>query len=225
MNYRQYNKLNMYLAVEHACRLQAADWQGIPAAVRAFTDFQSCIQQIQDCSRQQGRPITGATQDKELSRKQLVQKAHVIAQATRSYALSVADLRLVEALKAPLSEWMYYRKHLVQAKTAQLLATVIPLADALTDYGIRTADLSELQTLFAAFNDRMESARTSIVQRLVATENIQALFQQGDRLIQMLDRLFLQLQETGFYMKYQGARRTVRLRPRGAGKRGKEEVV
>ncbi len=164
--------------------------------------------------------MTGATLDKEQVRKAMVYKAYVIAQAARLYAQSISNMELLEQLKAPLSEWQYYHKHLAQVRTMLLLQSVQPLADALTDYGLQPADLTELETLLEAYSARMDVARHTVIQRTLVTQAIKVLFQQGDGQIQALDRLFLQQSGSPFYIRYKSARKIVRRRPRGEGVQG-----
>ncbi len=224
MTNRQDNKLSMYLAVQQICQSNATQWNTLPAANRAFTEFEQCILHIQDGSRRQVQQLTGVTTDKMIARRQMTDKVYVLAQAIVSYARINNNTALAQLVDYSYSGWMQFRSNLAKEKTQQVLQVLETLAPQLLDYGLSTRDVDELKALLDTYQAKITAPRTVINQRREATMHIQSCFDKSEELLHTLDRLFLQRKNTPFYNTYASARKLVNLRG-GLRKRKSSEVV
>lgn len=205
----------MYLAVQKNCQTNATQWNTNPIATQTFADFEQCISGIQQGLRQQERPVTGVSLDKAGTRHFMTQKAYVIAQALVTYGHFVNNHELVHLVEHKPSVWDRFPSNLAKEKVEQVLQAAQLRSAELTNYGIQSEHLSELESLLQAYSEKVGAPRRMINERRNATQTLEACFKKADFLLKQLDNLLLQYQDKAFYTTYKIARKVVKYRPRG----------
>src|SRR3970040_101173 len=94
MKAKQENKLSMYYAVRKVCSENIGVWNGLPAFVSAFGDFETNIGKIEEALETQETNITGVSLSKDAVEDLMIDKALEVANGVFAYASDINDLTL-----------------------------------------------------------------------------------------------------------------------------------
>jgi hypothetical protein len=213
MNDRQNAKLNMYQKVLNVCDECGEEYAGIPAMVNSVNGLKTQVKKIQSVTQQQTETLPkGATKDKSYAIDRLVELSLKVASPLYVYAFNTADNRLLE--KVNVNKRMFYNVHDQEALTLAkiILAEADTHREALVDYGVSSADITELEAAISQFEALINAPSGMIGERKLYTSTLRELFVAADSIIyDKLDKLIRLFKTSSpeFYTLYGNARNVV----------------
>ena len=224
MNDVQENKLSMYFAIQKVCTDNNGVWNGLPAFVSTFGEFETVIQSIQDIRLVQEQDTKGVTQDKQSAGEILIEQALIVSTAVHAYATDVNNNTLREKVNYSPSDLKIARDTII-IDMCQLVHNEANnvLAD-LADYGITAAELTDLQGKLDDYEAIVAGPRDAITDRASATAELESLFVTGDDVLNnKLDKLMTQFKQSdpGFHVQFYSSRKIVDSGRPGTGLKGR----
>ena len=212
MNKTQTSYLRMFYNTQETLDANSALWVGIPAVINVKNDFDELIQRIEAVSekvRPASKPVT-ANKAKVL--KGLLQKVIVIAGALQAYAAISGNTVLAGNVKLTKSDLDRARETDVEALVKPVIELARAELDALADYGISEAMLTETETSLDNFKALIGRPRTIRNQAFAAMNLLEELFDAANNLLKnKLDPVMIRFKftNTDFYSEYERARNIV----------------
>jgi hypothetical protein len=203
----------MYQKVLDVCNEYKNEYAEIPAFVNSVNELKSRISEIQSVVQQQTETVPkGATKDKSSAIDSLVELSLKVANPLYVYAFGTANNRLLE--KVNVNKSMFYRDHDHAALTLAkiILSEANAHNEALSEYGIGSADLKELETVIAQLGALINAPSGVIGERKLYTGNLRELFVAADSIIyDKLDKLIglFKSSKPEFFTRYSNARNVV----------------
>ena len=190
MNAKQEAKLNMYRATEKHVDDNAAVIVTNPAFQTAFNKFKTNIVAISNTAQLKGVALVGIAADKTSSKQILSQLAADIAGVICAYASANSNNTLKQEMNLPVSKLLRTRDNELATRCQNIHDKGTANLVALTDYGITTALLANLQTAITNYSAETPKPRTALSGRKTANANLAALFKENDALLNdQLDKL------------------------------------
>jgi len=209
MTDKQENKFSMYLASEDILDANNATWAGTPAFVSAKTLYSDVILRIGKARQVQEKETKGVTEDKAQAREAAITKGITIAAATFAFASVTSNNTLKEQVNYSPSDLRLSRDTILVDRLRVIHNAANDYAADLVDFGVQAADLSDLDTLINKYADQVQNPRTAIGERSTATQELEALFVEGDTVLkEQLDKLIeiFKVSAPNFYNQYKSAR-------------------
>ena len=190
MTAKQNAKLNMYRATEKHTDDNAAIIAENVAFQTAFNKLKTNIVAITDTARQKSAPLTGVAADKARARKILCETAAKIAGAISAYASATGSETLKHEMNLPVSTLQRSRDEALVPRCQMILDRARSNAAALDNYGIKPAQLTELQTATDNYAAQTTNPRQAVSQRKTVNANLDALFKETDHILKdQMDKL------------------------------------
>jgi uncharacterized protein (UPF0297 family) len=213
MTDRQNAKLNMYHKVLNVLDERKEEYADIPAFVNTVNELKTHVSEIQAVTQQQTETVSkGATKDKSSVIDRLVELSMKVANPIYVYAFNTANNRLLQ--KVSVNKSMFYHDHdqasLILAKI--ILAEANTLSETLTDYGISSADITELETVISQLEALINAPSGVIGERKLYTSSLRELFVAADSVVyDKLDKLIglFKSSKPEFFTLYSNARNVV----------------
>lgn len=223
MNYKQENKLSMYLVVINYL-------SGVPASILLLMpNFQVLFNQlmldvdlIRASNEGQRQDRKGYRVMKDIFKEAMVVKAVNIEMRIKAYAVSVNNVVLAQEMKQKKSFYMIKRDTVSADLCSSIYHKGILLLTDLAEFGVTADSLDRLKIAINSFNDYIPLPRKNIVIRRNLTLGIELLMQKCDASITGIDDLsnMLNLSEVNYYREYFSSRRIVNNRGRKLALRG-----
>jgi hypothetical protein len=214
MRAKQENKLSMYYAVQKVCKANNLVWNGLPAFVTAFGDYETNIGKIEDALGAQEKNITGVSQDKDAIEDSMIDKALEVANAVFAYASDKGDFTLKGKVDFSRSDLKQVRDSFAMQRCQIIKDEATLIVAALASYGVTANDLKTLQTRIDAFGGILAAPRTAITERKGATDEIGKLLRKVDGILtNKLDKLVekFKVPSPEFYRLFFDARKIVNI--------------
>lgn len=223
MNYKQENKLSMYLVVINYL-------SGVPASILLLMpNFQVLFNQlildvdlIRASNEGQRQDRKGYRVMKDIFKEAMVVKAVNIGMRIKAYAVSVNDVVLAQEMKEKKSFFMAKRDTVCADLCHAIYLKGVELLGDLAAYGVTQDSLDKLMTSVNSFNDYIPLPRKNIVIRRNLTIGIELLMEKCDVSLSGIDTLsdMLELNEVDYFREYFSSRRIVNNRGRKLALRG-----
>lgn len=190
MNARQEAKLMMYRAVEKHCDDNSSIISAVLAFQTAFNSFKTKIADIVSTTQLKDLSLAGITADKGNSKQTLAQIAADIAGFIYAYASITDNNALKQEVNFNVSKLIQTRDDQLAPRCQNIHAKGVANLDALKDYGVTTAKLTELQTAIDNYSANTPKPRTALSQRKTLQSNLARLFKEADTiLVEQMDKL------------------------------------
>ncbi len=206
MNTKQFNKLNMYQAVEGICDASPTVWQPLQAFADAYTDLKTRVTNIQTFAQSQSQDTSGVAQDKQVARQAMCAAALSISGAIHAYAVKVKNHTLAATVDFSMSELMGGRDVQSRDYCQSISTTANANLAGLATYGVTAAKVAALNNAIIAFNLLISKPRDTRAQGKTITVNLQAEFAAADGDLVLMDDLISQLGNAQFGSNYTNAR-------------------
>ena len=211
---KQENKLSMYYTVQKVCSANSGVWNGLPAFVAAFGDYETNIGKIENALGAQGKNIKGVSEDKDAVKESMIDKALEVANAVFAYASDNNNLTLKGRVDFSRSELRQERDAFAMQHCQLIQDEAMAIVAALASHGVSDSDLQLLQTRIDAFGDMLAAPRQAITERKGATDEIDKLLRKVDSVLtSKLDKLVekFRVSNPEFYRLFFDARKIVNI--------------
>ena len=212
MNKKQEAKYNMYKATQSLCNANAAIVATQTEFSNSLTDLGTVITDIEKDETIVSKKTVGVAKDKTSLKLDLATIAFRISSAVFAYAEKTKNNTLQKSVD-------YAESDLPRIKDGQMAATIQNIYDAannnlaaLAGYGVKAADLAELQAAMTKYNNAVPEPRKAISRKAAKTIDLVALFTKGDAIVKnQMDRLSLPFKKTNktFFDEYQSVRKVI----------------
>jgi hypothetical protein len=190
MNAIQKAKLTMYQGIEKLCSDNPAIIATVAAFVTALTAFKAIIAAIGDMAQLKDTNLSGIAEDKTTLKQMLAQLAAYIAGLIYAYASATANNTLKEEVNFNYSQLLKTRDAELPLRCQIIHDKAVENIDALADYGITSARLTELQTAIDEYEAAAPKPRAAIGSRKTYKANLVELFKQGDKILnEQMDKI------------------------------------
>jgi hypothetical protein len=213
MNDRQNAKITMYQTVYNTCAGYASVYVKVPAFMNSLDALNRGIMNIREVEKQQVNALSkGVTLEKTDVEEALVLSLLKISGALYVYAFETGNKDL--AVKTDMNKTQLYRmeNNTLLVTAGEIASKAAETGEALAEYGIGTAELTELAERTAAFEALIVKPRTVIGEHKLYTSNLTKLFAETDSvLFDRLDKLInlFKVSEPDFYTSYKNARNVI----------------
>jgi hypothetical protein len=213
MNDRQNAKITMYQTVYNMCVGFESVYAKVPAFINALGALNRGIAQIREVEKQQVDALSkGATLEKTDVEEALVLSLVKVSGALYVYALETGNMDL--AIKMNLNKTQLFRleDNTLLTTAREIASKAAEAGAALVDYGIGTAELSELSERTTAYESLIVKPRTIIGEHKRHTANLTKVFAETDSVLyDKLDKLInlFKTSHPDFYMSYKNARNVI----------------
>ena len=214
MRVKQENKLSMYYAVRKVCSENIGVWNGLPAFVTAFGDFETNIGKIEEALETQETNIKGVSLSKEAVEDSMVDKALEVANGVFAYASDISDLTLKSKVDFSRSDLKQKRDSIIIQRCQLIHDEAMAVVGSLGNHGVTVNDLADLETRIDAYTQILAAPRTAITERKGATDELSKLLGKTDGILKnKLDKLVIKFKPTSpeFHRLYFDARITVEI--------------
>jgi len=205
----QENKLSMGLVVQRVVNDNNSIWSGLPAFVRAFSDFEGIITDINDNRVLQEKDTKGVTLDKQDAEDVLIEKTVEVSSGVYAYAVEINDNTLKEMVNYSPSFLSNVRDTILRDICQLIHDEANVVIGNLADYSILPADLTDLQNKINDYNDAIPEPREAITDRSTATKELKILFEKFDVVLNdRMDKLMNMFKKDHpkFHRQYNNAR-------------------
>jgi hypothetical protein len=205
MTKRNEARLNMFKAVQQFLLNNATVTATIAAFAPIFTIFQDTVAEMEDAIAGESAIITGTTMDKASLRLALALELKRIGDAIASYAATVNNNALREAVSLSLSKLKKLREELFVAQAQNYYGLADANVAALAPWNILPADITALESMIALYSTAVPSPRNKIAQRTVFNKAQNAAAKDITKILkEQLDPVIYQFSATDpdFYNAY-----------------------
>ncbi len=190
MNTKQEAKLNMYRATEKHYDANAAIIALTLAFQTAFNNFKAKIAVIVSTTQQKDLALTGITIDKSSSKQTLCQLAAETAGIIYAFASATANNTLQQEVNFSYTALLKTKDDQLAPRCQNIHDKAVANLAALSDYGIKSANLTTLQIAISNYSAEAPKPRTAASQRKTMTTNLNNLFKEADAILRnQMDKL------------------------------------
>lgn len=212
MNARQGAKFNMYRAVEYSCEQNAAVIAAAPAFETAFLEFKAKIVEISQTTQQKSKSLTGVRRDKIKLKQTVCNKADEIARLLYVYAVNSKNYQLKAEMDVSAYKLMRLNEIVLGSRCQHVYNRAAQNLANLSDYGITSQSLNELQTAIENYENSVSKPRLAISIRKTLVSNLRQLFKEADEILrERMDKLIVvfKAQNPDFVRTYKFSRTIV----------------
>ncbi|MDI9366331.1 MAG: hypothetical protein QM541_15340 [Flavobacterium sp.] len=210
MTNRQTSKLSMAKTVQLIITTFTSILSSV-AFIKAITDLQNTVANIDGYAQAQSKQITGTATDKAQAEEAAIAAAIAIIGPARSYALANNNNTLYETLDYTESGLKRTRDAALINTLTLIRDTIQPLLNNLADYDVLPAHINALTTAIAAYQPLVAAPRAAISVKVAASNALVAEFETLDKVLTRFDGLVDAKKTTNanFYNAYYTARAIV----------------
>lgn len=217
MNKNTKNKIAMYKAVKSVIDANQTAWNALPAFGTVYTAFIETLTALEQSAYDQSLATLGVKAEKNVKREELALKTYAISSGIVAFAVLNNDASLIDQMN--IGKWEL--KNAGKTRLLQLVDRVIAKGTAfgnqLSDFGIDSTAMAELQSLRNETEALLDAPRNAIVERRLHTQQINSLRKELDQILYLqLDKLMvvLKAEHPTFFQSYRNARVVVDLKGR-----------
>lgn len=208
----QINRLEMAQATNTYLDTHAAVWNAIPIISSYKTTLIETIQGIQEASlKQESSQVFIGGSIREL-KQQIAQKMDILDDILEAYAADTENAELLSKATNSTSDYFRLSHEEFELKTKNIIDLLDLNASAMKDYGMSTAQIKEVKTSFAVFQDKRGVPRSFQIQSRMATDDLSSLFDEVNKTLGRLDNVLKRFKRSDptFYTGYDAARHIVK---------------
>jgi hypothetical protein len=213
MNDRQNAKIAMYQTVYNTCARYASVYVKVPAFVTGLDALNSGIMSIREVEKQQADALSkGVTLEKMGVEEALVLSLLKISGALYVYAFEADNKELAAKVDMNKTQLFRMENNTLLVTAGEIASKAAEAGEALVDYGVGTAELTELAERTATFEALIVKPRTVIGEHKLHTSNLTRVFAETDSVLyDKLDKLInlFKVSEPDFYTSYKNARNVI----------------
>ncbi|MDR1089641.1 MAG: hypothetical protein LBL79_01085 [Prevotella sp.] len=215
MNDRQNAKITMYQTVYNTCTGFASVYTNVPAFINTLEALNKGIRQIREVEKQQVDALSkGATQAKTSVEEALIQSLLKVSGTLYVYAFETGNKELAAKMNLNKSQLFRMEDNTLLVTASEIASKAAEAVTALTNFGIGSAELTELAEHIAEYESLIVKPRTVIGEHKLHTANLTRLFAETDSLLyDKLDKLInlYKVSSPDFYNSYKNARNVINL--------------
>ena len=181
---RQEAKLNSFRSTEQHVDANIAVINDIPAFLAVYNKIKANIVRITEAAEEKAASLTGIAGDKSGARETLVKKAAVIAGLVYSYAAANDDQTLLQEMNLTESKIRRTRDDELAPLCRMIHNRAETNLDALKDYNLNAAKLTDMQTSIDTYAAEAPKPRTAISNRKTTNINIGEIVRATDKLFE-----------------------------------------
>ncbi len=184
-------KLNMFRTTGKHLDDNATIIEENVALQKAFNQFKANNTAIQIIAQEKSASLTGITADKANLKQTLCKLAATIAGAVSAYASATQNEILKQEMNLPVSTIMRSRDEALAPRCQMIRDRTAANAAALANYGIKPAQLTDLQTTaIDNYSAATMKPRRAVSSPKTANATLAALFKENDALLNdQIDKL------------------------------------
>ncbi len=177
-------------------RHEPADlWAGVPVIVQLVEELEGRVKLIDSLTQKQESPTSGVTADKSQVEELLIDSTLLVSGMLRGYAAREKNPMLLAKVKVTRSGLRALADGKLPEKATAIRELAVEQEEALADYGLKAADLTELESRTAAYEAVVMAPRNAIVSRTTLTQILKAEVRAAtDLLREVLDHLLPQFE-------------------------------
>jgi len=189
MNPKQKAKPNIYRVSEKHVGDNASIIAANAAFQQTFNKFKANIAATTNTAQQKSAALTGIAADKNNARQRLCKFAASIAGVIYAYASANNNETLKQEMNLPVTTLVRTRDEALAPRCQMIHDRAQTNLVALDDYGIKAAQLENLQTAIDNYSPETSRPRHAVSSRKTANANLAVLFKENDILKNQMDKL------------------------------------
>jgi hypothetical protein len=209
MTSNQEDTLTMYYAVKSANERFQATWSTNAVYAATHNQWAAKVVLIEQNRDVQTVENAGVTEDKQIKKGLMVDKALFIQNRLLSYANVTNNVELAASVHYSKTKMKNARDTDIVSICNVILSKATANATAIATYGVTAAMITELQTAITTYTGVMAKPISVKSQTKNATENLARLFKEADDILKKrmdLDIELFKVTKPDFYSQYQTAR-------------------
>lgn len=208
----QINRLEMFEATNLYLDQNAAIWSAIPILSRYKNSFTQTIEGIKRSALDQdaSQIALGGT-IREL-KQVIADKMDILDDVLEAYADDTENAELLAQASNSRSDYFRLSHEDFETKTKNVIGLLESHVDSMVDYGVSVEQIEDAKVSFNLFQDKRGKPRGYQIASRVATQNLEDLFEEGNVLLQKLDKVIARFRRSNvmFFNGYQAARYIVK---------------
>jgi hypothetical protein len=209
MNLQESNKIRMFTASKEELDLHASEIENLPALKAGAIKLGEGIRKIWDMDKKFDDKSSRMGEAKTNIRNAMIAKANNVAGNIYAYATNTRN----DDLKAKVKMTEHTLRAMRDADLQTKVQNIYDLAEtniaSLGDYGVKAADVSEMEQLIEAFTTTNRNMGSNKADRSSARTALTVYFDEVDVLLDdVIDKLIenFRISDPQFYSAYQAAR-------------------
>jgi hypothetical protein len=205
MNNHSQDKFKMFASVKGTCDENTVHINTVIQFAQSFTKFKSNTAEIEIDAQRQTTAIDGVTIEKTDAKTSLIKKTYQVAGGVFAFASKTNNPTLKRRVDYSRTDLSREPDVALKEKCQEIKNDAAALVEELKDYGIKAADIDDLQTKVDTFGEMIIKARLAIVNRKEATDHLPDLFAENDRILhEEMDKFIMLFEDTApeFFRKY-----------------------
>lgn len=211
MTTKDENYVSMCRSVNEVFSRYQSVWETNPRFTKEVTGFRELLTNILNTKADSNIVTTGATTDKSEAGMALYNHAVNLGKRASVYALDTDNMELHDRLRTSRGALSNMHDTFALAKSKDIYNQLSVIKDALPDYGVAEAELTDLKARIDAFDALISRPRDLIVERKGHNQTIPEQMQALRKNIYKLDSLINIFDGSPFEMDYRNARKVVNL--------------
>jgi hypothetical protein len=159
----------------------------MPSFNSEYANFKTTLTEIREVSENQLYNRTGMRIEKELRENDMVDKAIVVSNKIRAYALDIADWYLFKSFNKTKSGIIRLRDTITLDYCQRVHDKANELLAALAPYEVTAAELTDLLAAIEEYKLWIPKPRTAIEKRRYLTEKLTELFAKAKKIVFVMD--------------------------------------
>jgi len=212
MNAKQESKYNMYKATQSQCNANPTIVATQAEFANSVIDLGAVITEIEKDETVVSKKTKGAAKDKSALKIELASVAFRVASAIFAFAEKTKNNTLQKSVDYAQSDFQRIKDGSIAATIQNIYDAANSNLAALAGYGVKAADLTELQTAMAKYTAVVSDPRKAISKKAAKTVDLVALFKKGDAILKnQMDKLAVTFRKSNktFYDEYQSVRKII----------------
>ncbi len=212
MNTKQEAKYNMYKATQSHCNANPTIVATQPEFANSVIDLGAVIAEIEKDETVVSKKTKGVAKDKSVLKIELASVAFRISSAIFAFAEKTKNNTLQKSVDYAESDLQRIKDGLMAATIQNIYDAANTNLAALAGYGVKAADLTELQTAMSKYSGAVPEPRKAVSKKAAKTINLTEQFKKGDAILKkQMDKLAVPFKKSNktFYDEYQSVRKII----------------
>jgi hypothetical protein len=214
MDTNQENFLTICVTTQETTNSNNSSWSGLPAFGNKYSVFNSKVSELNSLKEIQEKNLTGFAKDKSNKKNLMIDKTIKIIAGVKAYALDKNNPVIFNEVGYTRSELSSARDEEVAGKCQVVHDRANMVISELPDYGITTADLTELQSLIGNYSASSQLPAAKVDERQAVTSRMGDVINEIKEVLGVMDNLVLTLKDTqpDFAEKFKNSRTVAELK-------------
>ena len=211
MTQEQINRLEMYQTTNDYLDAQNAVWSAIPIVGNYKNKFFDIIASIKTASAEQADAQIFIGKSLTALKKTIAIKMDMLDDIMEAYAIDTDNPELAQQSANSTTDYFSLPNEDFEIKVKQVITLLEANLASMADYGLTAAQIEDVKLNFDQFLTSRGKPRNYQVASRVATQDLDALFKEGNTTADKLDRVLKPFKRASasFYNGYEAARKIV----------------